>query len=132
MENFIKKGILGKDGGFDNYSKRPRIGGRQGDTVRCSFEPTGADAGSSFFSIIAFLGNTPKGEGIHQKAMQGGISLHVLFSSKDKDSSCRLPLPIPIQSKSAAAPRHPQFALVSKTQSQKLEKNLKILFSPSF
>jgi len=62
MENFIKKGILGKDGGFDNYSKRPRIGGRQGDTVRCSFEPTGADASSSFFSIIAFLGNTPKGE----------------------------------------------------------------------
>src|SRR4051812_38854400 len=94
MENFIKKGMLGKGWGFDNYSKQPRIGGRQGNTVRWSFEPTGADASSSFFSIIAFLGDTPKGEADPSKDRAGREYLHVPFSSKDKDSSCRLPLSI--------------------------------------
>jgi hypothetical protein len=49
MENFIKKEILEKNQSFGGYSKQPRIGGRQGNTVRWSFEPTGADASSSFF-----------------------------------------------------------------------------------
>jgi hypothetical protein len=49
MENFIKKEILEKNQSFGGYSKQPRTGGRQGNTVRWSFEPTGADASSSFF-----------------------------------------------------------------------------------
>jgi len=52
MENFIKKEIGKKNRGFGGYSNTPQGGGRQGNTVRWSFEPTGADASSSFPSII--------------------------------------------------------------------------------
>jgi hypothetical protein len=131
MENFIKKGMLGRGRGFDNYSKRPRTGGRQGNTVRDSFEPTGADASSSFISIIAF-----------GREVAGPTKDGVARSDSPPRAVPTKAIPEPIGCSSmgyqtlprskALPQRRPQFPLVSKTQSQKLEKNLKILFSRSF